>query len=112
MIPEEEAQAVGKLLMTHSYRFAKTMVYLPHYYTLKKTWEVKEDFEKCVAFLFKYGVDEVFAGKAFKNLLVGEFKYWLETNAQMGIEEAILINRKPHELPMEGNKDIIWVKFS
>lgn len=106
-----EAQAVGRLLMTHKYIFAKTMVYAPHYYTLRRDWKVPGDFDRCVAFLLEHGVDELYYGKRFKNLLINEFKYWLETNAQMGTEPAILINRKPHELPLAGNPDIIWVRF-
>ena len=102
--PPDELARITALLAAHEWRFAKTMPQNPHWYSLRWSWEVDQDFIDTVLFIRKYGVREKY-GKAYYTVMVIEgFKYWT-----MGApicpgpydrrRDTILINRKP--VPVE-----------
>lgn len=107
LLPDFEQ--VGRLLMSQSWRFASTMAYVPHYYSLRKNWASMDDFFIVVEFIQQHGIDELYYKRPFRVLLINEFKYWtMEGN---NIQATDLINRKPHELPLANNPDVHWVRF-
>ena len=73
-----------------SWRFAKTMPKIPHWYTLRKNADNRE-FDNAVQFIRAFGYDDWYWGKKYKAINVKGFKYWT-----MGapIKKTILINRK------------------
>lgn len=88
---------VARNLLTHPFRFAKTMPQNPHHYTLRKEWDSAE-FSWTVTTMRQFGYKEVFKGSKYGMFNVNGFKYWT-----MGwpVEETILINRKPITAPGE-----------
>jgi hypothetical protein len=105
-----ELQTVAKNLMQARWIFAKTMAYVPHYYTLRREWAKDSDFVDAVKFIREFGVDEIYGVRHFKILMVNEFKYWSMEGDD--IYNTNLINRKPHYQIMQGNTDIHWVTFA
>lgn len=91
-MPEFDLSRLARVLETKSYRFAKTMPKWPHWYTLRKTWEVDEDFVFAVETIREHGFTEKWGGRTFRAFALNGLKYWT-----MGapIERTILINRKP-----------------
>ena len=81
---------IASLFDQSSWKFARTMAYIPHHYTKKETWKDKEAFMWAVGYIREHGVDEYFGKRKFRYLYLGEYKYWT-----MGepIEKTILINR-------------------
>lgn len=56
--------------------FAKTMPENPHHYTQRKEWKDDALFCDVVLFIRAEGQTEIFKGRRFKVLVVGEYKYW------------------------------------
>ena len=81
---------ISNILEKSEWVFAKTMPETPHFYTLKRTWEDKKQFESVVVYIRKHGIKEEFAGKQYTYLYLGNFKYWTMGEA---IKDTILINR-------------------
>ncbi|MEC9208988.1 MAG: hypothetical protein VX762_01015 [Bacteroidota bacterium] len=80
-----------QLLESKEYRFAKTMLDIPHYYTLKKEWDNPIEFENTVLYIRKHGMKELWKdGQYYIYLYANGWKYW-----SMGspVSETILINR-------------------
>jgi len=71
--------------------FAKTMPENPHEYTLRREWPSDADFVRAVLFIREHGYQNLFEGRWYTQLDIGEHTYWT-----MGapVEETILINRK------------------
>tara|TARA_R110000803_G_scaffold28011_8_gene65115 strand:- start:6321 stop:6626 length:306 start_codon:yes stop_codon:yes gene_type:complete len=71
--------------------FAKTMAWVPHYYTLKKDWADQEQFVRAAQFLDDEGVMMTWGQKAAKRYLdIGDWRYWHMSSPA----EATLINRE------------------
>lgn len=80
------------------YRFAKTMPWCPHWYTLRKTWEDPARFEACVLAIRRHGEQRRWGRYNHTYFDADQWYYWT-----MGApaEETILINRakmpwRPH----------------
>ena len=86
----ETQKNIKNLFEENQWIFAKTMPETPHFYTLKRTWGDKKQFESVVIYIREHGIKEEFAGKQYIYLYLGEFKYWT-----MGddVKDTILINR-------------------
>lgn len=83
------------LLSQAHWRFAKTLAYMPHYYTRKADWQNKEDFVWICDYINKNAVRDTFklTGKYVYNYLyVGEWKYWV-MERDKAPEQQILINK-------------------
>ncbi len=87
---EVTAERVAESLEGNRYRFAKTMQWCPHWYTLREFWRGPLPFEAVVQFIRDHGYQEQFHSKTFTRYNVGDYKYWT-----MGapLAETILINR-------------------
>ncbi len=86
---------IQEALENASWKFAKTMPYNPHHYSLKQTWSDKELFKKIVYMINNFGKKEWFKKKLYNILYLGEYKYWcMEHNENV----VILINRKPKDV--------------
>ena len=83
------------LLQNAKYRIAKTMMEIPHQYTLRNTWEEDEDFVNVVMFIRNNGQAEYFYGKQYIYFYIGEYKYWTMGNPVCFFDKTktILINR-------------------
>ena len=82
---------IEKTLLNAKWKFAKTMPWNPHYYTLKKTWKNKTLFQNVVYFINDFGKKEEFKNRMYTVLYLGDYKYWSMSNDK---NEVILINRK------------------
>jgi hypothetical protein len=104
-----DIHAIAVSLMLARWTFAKTMVYVPHYYTLRKDW-VDGDFLEAAHYIQEHGLDEFYMGKPYKYIMINEFKYWSMDG--LDYPGTDLFNRKPHHFQPEYPVDeIIWVKF-
>ena len=76
-------------LQSHPYQFAKSMPFIPHWYTLREKWQDPQ-FEEAVQEIREHGYDENFGKRVFRYFNANGYKYW-----SMGapVEETILINR-------------------
>ena len=87
----EGLEHVAHDLAAQQWIFAKTMPENPHEYTLRREWASDADFVRAVLFIREHGYQNLFEGRWYTQLDVGEHTYWT-----MGapVEETILINRK------------------
>lgn len=83
---------VEKTLLNAEWKFAKTMPWNPHHYTLKEKWKDKQLFQNIVYFINDFGKDEKFKNSFYKVLYLGDYKYW---TMSLDLTKVILINRKP-----------------
>jgi hypothetical protein len=94
---------IGRLLLTHPWRFAKTMPENPHYYTLVHEWQ-RDTFVEVVRALQTGGYKDVYPppparGRVYRAVNVNGMKYWT-----MGYppEKTTLINRKDIAIDASG----------
>ncbi len=82
-----------RLLETQPFRYAKTYPDIPHWYTLRKHWEL-EEFHRSVIILRELAEEEVFYYKKYLVFGANGEKYWT-----MGapVEQTELINRTTKE---------------
>lgn len=78
------------LLKYAPFQFAKTMPDNPHFYTLKKKWKGKEEFEALVQFIRDHGTVEIFRGWPYTCYYAHGYKYWTMGDP---VPETTLINR-------------------
>ena len=85
----DEARA-QRYIDSVKWQFAKTMPWMPHWYTVvtwKPGWEV--EFRWFARLIEECGVDERFVLKRYRYLTIGKYKYWIMSR----FNECILINR-------------------
>ena len=82
---------IEKTLLNAEWKFAKTMPWNPHYYTLKKTWQNKTLFQNVVYFINDFGKKEEYKKSLYTVLYLGDYKYWTMDRV---LTDVILINRK------------------
>ena len=93
-LPPDVAAKVLACLERQTWVFAKTMPWVPHWYTLRRNWSSDAEFVRVVELMREHGQDEEY-GKAKRRhrvLVLGGFKYW---TMESDITDTILINRKP-----------------
>jgi SAM-dependent methyltransferase len=88
MSPEE----IGAILEGQQYKFAKTMPWLPHWYTLKDTWDNPSLYRDVIAWILCHGELRVWGKKRTvrRYFDFGEYRYWPMTTDP---DESILLNR-------------------
>jgi len=96
-IPDADLERARELLEAQTWIFARTMPWVPHWYTLRKRWARDEDFVWVVETMLRDGYDEIYAQRQHRVMNVGGFKYWTycEGHTQVGAGTCDLINRKP-----------------
>jgi SAM-dependent methyltransferase len=85
-------QEVGKLLQQQQYKFAKTMPWMPHWYTLKATWADGNQYRNVIAWILEHGELRTWGKRKTvrRYFDYGEWRYWpMTTNPS----ESILLNR-------------------
>ena len=86
------SQEVGELLEQQKYKFARTMPWIPHYYTLKETWADGDQYRDVIAWILENGQLRQWGKKKTVRRYFdhGEWRYWpMTTNP----DESILLNR-------------------
>ena len=80
-----------RILESKQWKFARTMPWVPHYYSLKVQWADPEQFVAAVQAIEDHGVPMLWGKKPAKKYLdIGEWRYWHMSSSQ----EATLINRE------------------
>ena len=89
-----ESQVI-EFLESHTWTFAKTMPWIPHWYIVRKESKNEEIFELVVDFIQKNGIPFVFGRKTYIILIYKGFRYWT-----MGFppKETTIINRTKHNV--------------
>ncbi|MBI5836582.1 MAG: hypothetical protein HZB25_04995 [Candidatus Eisenbacteria bacterium] len=90
-IPDADLQRARELLEAQTWTFAKTMPWVPHWYSLRKNWARDEEFVWVVETMRRDGCDEIYEGRRYRVMIVGGFKYW---TMEAPVGETILVNRK------------------
>ncbi len=72
----EEALKKIQPLINAQYKFAYTMKYMPHWYTVRATWSDDRQYLDALEIIDEYGEDVKFGKKTYKYLYIGEYKYW------------------------------------
>jgi hypothetical protein len=74
----------------HNWQFARTMPANPHEYTLRRS-DPNAAFDDAVRYIREHGSIEEYAGKPYKSLCFGDYKYWTMGES---LQQTSLINRK------------------
>lgn len=91
-----ELDRVARDLAAAHWIFAETMPENPHEYTLRREWASDAGFVRAVRFIRAHGYQNLFQGRWYTQLDLGEHTYW---TLGAPVEETILINRKPIPTP-------------
>lgn len=85
---------VAAALLSHEWKFAKTMPQSPHWYTLRKHWNHPIPFEAVVQFIRDNSYGVKFGRTTYRCMDINGQRYW-----SMGapLSETILINRTHNE---------------
>lgn len=88
MLPED----VGAILEEQQYKFARTMPWLPHWYTLKETWDDPALYRDVIAWILCHGELRVWGKKRTVRRYFDyrQYRYWAMTTDP---DESILLNR-------------------
>lgn len=88
-------EKVETLLSTNNFRFAKTMPEIPHYYTLRKEWQIDSEFCDVALFIRNWGIKEKWGNRTFTYYYSGGFKYWTmnEPLSYTDKNKTFIINR-------------------
>lgn len=81
------------LLAVAKFKFAKSMPKIPHYYTLRETWD-DATFADAVLAIRNYGVPRKFGNRMYIYYDFDGYTYWTMGDT---IENTILINRALRE---------------
>lgn len=86
------AEAVGAILDRQQYKFAKSMPWLPHWYTLKSTWENPFLYEQVISWILRNGEFRSWGKhRSIRRYFDhGKYRYWPMTTDP---KQSILLNR-------------------
>ena len=73
MLSIDEFEQTCSLLLSHPWRFAKTMPQNPHWYTLRKEWQDSE-FDLVVQTMRRVGYSEYYQGRPYTMFNVNDMK--------------------------------------
>lgn len=106
-LPEERAR-LERLLLGQTWKFAKTMAKMPHWYTLRRLWVNDEYFIWAVEYIRRVGYEQRFGGRIFVYLDIAEYQYWPcdgETRGPLDARGTVsLINRALLVRPAMGRR--------
>ena len=94
----------AEFVHTRRWQFAKSMSFIPHWYTVREwvdTPEGNEKFDNAVIFLRESGYDEKFGKKSYRYFNFNGLKYWTMGKPN---NETTVINRA--ELKSKSQKTI------
>ena len=70
-------QKLTENLRNAEYKFAKTMPYMPHFYTVGDKWNDKKDFYWTCHAIKKIGILQFFMGKPRNYFYLDGWRYWI-----------------------------------
>lgn len=77
------------------YKFAKTMAYMPHYYTVGDKWVDFDEFIWCAHAIQKFGIMQQFFKEPRKYFYLDEWRYWVMDKDP---SDAQIINREKRNI--------------
>ncbi len=83
-------EKIEALLLANKWTFAKTMLYNPHEYTLRKNWENDEEFVEVAQFIRDNGYTLMWWGRPYLCYDLDGKRYWTMGDP---METTTLINR-------------------
>jgi len=83
-------EEIAWFIATHEWKFAKTMAYIPHAYTLRERAADEPMFERFVIHIRVHGYDGQFYSKTYRYFDFGPYQYWTMGSP---LEQTKLINR-------------------
>ena len=84
-------ERLSENLRNATYKFAKTMPYMPHYYTVGKTWDNYKEFLWTCHAIQDYGVKQQFFKDPRKYFYLDGWRYWIMDKDP---SDAAIINRE------------------
>lgn len=84
-------------LRSQSWKFAKTMPYMPHYHVWIDRWTSQNDFEYCVKAITEFGIWEFFMKEPRHYHYSDGWRYWWMNGRTA---EPIVINRERSNIRM------------
>lgn len=69
-------ERVREILLSKSWKFAKTMASMPHSYTLEKNWEDKELYKEVADFIREHGEKRLFFRRFYYYYKLEDNEYW------------------------------------
>jgi hypothetical protein len=84
---QEQAQAT---IESTFWKFAKTMLYTPHWYCLKENFKNPEEFTELAHFVRNNGIPLRYGKREYIVYNSGDYRYWVMDNNP---SDAVLINR-------------------
>ena len=73
---ESEAQWFRDFVERHSWRFARTMPHMPHWYVTREVVANDADFERAVILIREHGERRPFGSRKYTYLDVDGYSYW------------------------------------
>lgn len=87
---------IARAVEQENWRFAKTMRFVPHWYTVRREWlDEAVSFDEVLEYINDFGYDDPYHGVMFKAVELNGFKYWPGTKYGTPASETTIINRKP-----------------
>jgi hypothetical protein len=96
--PQDLIDWLEARLIAHKWQFAKTMPWVPHYYTMIHWWDDKAEFFECVRILRTFGYDDPYFGRVHSVSGMASLVYSMLDN---GWDDAAICNElgmEPEEL--------------
>ena len=90
-------ERLSENLRNATYKFAKTMPYMPHYYTVGKTWDDYNEFIWTCHAINEHGVKQQFFKDPRKYFYVDGWRYWIMDKDPY---DAAIINRERETIRM------------
>ena len=90
-----DKQELFKRLNGQSWKFAKTMPYMPHYHVWIDRWTSQDDFKYCVNAITEFGIWEFHMIEPRHYFYDGTWRYWW-MNGKFGT--PTVINREREEV--------------
>lgn len=84
-------ERLSENLRNATYKFAKTMPYIPHYYTVGKTWDNYKEFLWTCHAIQEHGVKQQFFNDPRKYFYLDGWRYWIMDKDP---NDAAIINRE------------------
>lgn len=92
---KKELVRIQKLIDQASFRFARTMPHIPHWYSMREQWQNDDDFVDVILFIREHGVEEEWHKRKFIYFYYGDFKYWTMGNPVCRVDKkkTYILNR-------------------
>lgn len=90
-------ERLSENLRKATYKFAKTMPYMPHYYTVGETWDDYKEFLWTCHAIQEHGIKQQFFKDPRKYFYLDGWRYWIMDKDP---NDAAIINRERETIRM------------